>query len=145
MEAILPTWDANSRIDWSTWTRQRGLVATTNEAMANLVRHAVADIKIEDRSFYAWKSGEQVYPNLCTVMIPPELSFFTDEQLFKLFVAQNKLSGEHDKAKFSGKDVRGFRRMLIGVDDVFANGLRSLGGLGGIAGYTVKLHIKKSK
>ena len=76
LEVIQPTWDPSSRIDWSTWTRQRGLAATTNEAMTNLVRHAVADTKIEDCSFYAWKSGGQVYPNLCTVMINPQTHIF---------------------------------------------------------------------
>ena len=144
-EVILPTWDINSRIDWSTWVKERGLVACTNNAMTNLVRHVVADIKIEDRQFHAWKSGERVYPNLCTVMIPPSLTFFTDEELYRIFMQQNRLKGEHEKPKFSGQDIKGFRRLLIGVSDEFADSMRPLGGIAGIAGYSVKCYtVNKS-
>ena len=110
--------------------------------MKNLVRHCVADIKIEERTFKAWLPGEKVYPNLCTVVIPPGLTFFTDEELYRIFVAQNRLQGDHGKPKFSDKDAKGFRRLLIGVSDEFANGMRQLGGIAGITGYTVKCHIK---
>ena len=143
-EVILPTWDFNSRIDWSTWAKQRGLVACTNEAMANLVRHAVADVRIEEKTFKAWKSGEKVFPNLCTVIIPPGLTFFSDEELPRIFIAQNRLSGEHDEAKFSGKDAKGFRRLLMGISNEFADGVRMLDGLAGIAGFTVKVHVKNT-
>ena len=79
----------------------------------------------------------------CTVIIPPQIIFFTNE-LFKILVAHNRLNGEHDQAKLSGKDVRGFRRMLMGMDDQFADGMRSLGGIVGIVGYSVKCYIENA-
>ena len=144
VEAMRPTWDTNSRIDWATWAKQRGLVACTTEAMVNLVCNAVADFKIGEASFKAWKMGEKNFPNLCTVIIPPGLNFFTDEEICQILLAQNRLDGDHDKPAFSGKDAKGYRRLLIGGSDEFAAKMRSLDGVAGIAGYSVKCHIKKT-
>ena len=104
------------------------------------------DIRIGEATFKAWKTGEKNFPNLCTVIIPPGLNFFTDEEICGILLAQNRLagSGDHDKPVFSGKDAKGHRRLLIGASDEFAAQMRSLDGLAGIAGYTVKCHIKKT-
>ena len=110
--------------------------------MTTLVCNAVADIKVEERTFKAWRAVETVFPKLCMVMIPPGLTFFSDEELYKIFVAQNRLQGDHDKAKFSGGDAKGYRRLLIGASEDFAIHVRRLGGIAGIAGFTVKCHIK---
>ena len=83
MELAKPSWNPAPRIDWSTWARQRGLVPSTNDAMTTLVCHVIADVKIRDKTFKAWKSGERVFPKLCTVIAPPGLD---------IFVQQNKLS-----------------------------------------------------
>ena len=112
--------------------------------MVNLVCHAVADFKIGEASFKAWRMGERKFHNLCTVIIPPGLNFFTDDEICEILLAQNRLEGDHDKPSFSGKDAKGYPRLLIGGSDEFAAKMRSLNGLAGIAGYTVKCHIKKT-
>ena len=43
-----------------------------------------------------------------------------------------KGSDEESKTKFGGKDVHGGRSMLMGVEDGFANGMKSLSGILGI-------------
>ena len=86
-----------------------------------------------------------MFPNQCTVIIPDGLNFFMDKELYDISVGQNRHSGEHEAAKFSGQDSRGSRRILMGVSEEFATGLRSLEGIVGIAGYSVKCNLKNTQ
>ena len=67
---MLPTWNVQTQIDWSTWAKERGLLACKNEAIASFVSNAVADVTLGDKTFKAWRPGERVFPNLITVIIP---------------------------------------------------------------------------
>ena len=77
--------------------------------------------------------------------MPKGVAIFNDVEIFRIFLAQNGLRniGEHGKPNFTDQDSKGFRKLTFGVTLELAEKLRSLKGLAGIGGYTVKAFVEK--
>lgn len=143
----LPGWNPRDRIEWATWAKDRGLVACTTDEMVDLVINVVKDLGVNGQSFKAWKSGEKMWDDLCTLIIQKEVSeYFADNDIITILMAQNGLkgSGDHGEPIFTNL-AKGFRRVTIGVSQTMGDEMRSLGGLAGIGAFTIKVHIKRKQ
>ena len=67
---ISDEWDPSIKVVWSTWYKERGLIACQNEATVNFVRNLVTEIKLDGKYFRAWKRGEFGFPSLVTIFLP---------------------------------------------------------------------------
>ena len=105
----------------------------------------VSNIKVEEISFRAWRSGEKEYDSLCTIILPKGVSIFNDKEIFEIFMVQNGLRniGEHGKPSFTNQDSNGFRKLTFEVSEELARKLKSLKVFAGIGGYTVKVYVEK--
>ena len=140
-------WDPHDRIEWATWTKQKGLIACTSDSMVSLVIKMVGDIIINGQTFRAWCSGEQEYEEFLTCNLPKEVKdFFNNKEIMMIFMKQNGLNGigEHGTPEFDFTDINGVTKLTMGVSSELGDKLRSLGGFLGIGAFSIKAHIEKT-
>ena len=63
-------WDPSIKVEWSTWYKNRGLIACKNETTVNFIRNLISEVQFDGKSFRAWKRGEFGFPSLVTLFLP---------------------------------------------------------------------------
>ena len=101
------------------------------------------NLKWPGKTFRAWKQGQYGYSTLVTMVLPPgALDVFKQDDIVPLVLKQNGLEGSHSVPRFKTKD-KGVTIVTMGIAPSLVNGIRSLGGRGGMGAMAIKINIKK--
>ena len=63
-------WDPSIKVEWSTWYKNRGLIACKNEITVNFITNLISEVQFDGKYFRAWKGGEFGFPSLVTLFLP---------------------------------------------------------------------------
>ena len=76
------------------------------------------------------------------VLPPGALDVFKQDDVVPLVLKQNGLEGSHSVPRFRTKD-KGVTIVTMGIAPSLVNGIRALGGRGGMGAMAIKINVKK--
>ena len=76
------------------------------------------------------------------VLPPGALDVFRQDDVVPLVLKQNGLEGSHSVPRFRTKD-KGVTIVTMGIAPSLVNGIRALGGRGGMGAMAIKINVKK--
>ena len=85
--------DNEVRVEWSSFSRSRGLLGLPNQKSVDYIKQCILGMTINGKKFRAWSRGEFGFSTLVTVVVSRYLGTTDAEYLVKLFLKQNKLEG----------------------------------------------------